>query len=223
MAWPRRHNINLQRCGNLISHRSCESVADWQLNMSKFEIHVLTDAESIRDYTAPNSMRTGEYHKQIPWPECASELRVYRPIDRRLSANLVSIFADRRVSRFPYGRNIFFLDRGRYQFFQVAPHVSARNRTRSSGQELLPLDQRGGRWIARCKKTGRIKLAAFWKYGAKSQNKPVRAAAFPAKIWIWIWIVEMASDDISVKFHEDWFGHEGNIKVITSTVTDSSK
>jgi hypothetical protein len=91
---------------------------------------------------------------KIPWPESASEL--YRPSDRRLSAKLVPTFADIgchvvRVTN-PYGRNLGFLDRSRYIFFQAAPQLyslgwvnpvpdplllrksgSAWNRTRTSG------------------------------------------------------------------------------------------
>jgi hypothetical protein len=92
--------------------------------------------------------------KKTPWSESTSEL--YRPNDRRLLAKLVSTFADRGchvVSVIdPYGRNIGFLDRNRYFFFEVALHLysrgwvnsvpdplvlrksgSAGNRTRTSG------------------------------------------------------------------------------------------
>jgi hypothetical protein len=66
--------------------------------------------------------------KQTPWHESASEL--YRPTDRRLSAKLVSTFADRRyrvVSMTdPYGRILEFLDQSRYFFFQVAPQLYSR-------------------------------------------------------------------------------------------------
>jgi hypothetical protein len=60
-----------------------------------------------------------------PWPESASEL--YRPSDRRLSANLVPTLADRgchvvSVTN-PYGRNLGFVDRSRYFFFQVAAQL----------------------------------------------------------------------------------------------------
>jgi hypothetical protein len=44
--------------------------------------------------------------------------------------------------------------------------------------------------------------------------------------WEWFrkYPVEMASDGITYnKFHEDWFGHSGNIKVITSTVWEAGK
>jgi hypothetical protein len=49
-------------------------------------------------------------YKKIPWPKSASEL--YRPNDRRLSAKLVTTFADRgyhvvSVTN-PYGRNVDF-------------------------------------------------------------------------------------------------------------------
>jgi hypothetical protein len=51
--------------------------------------------------------------------------------DRRLAANLVPIFADKgcvaqSARRIPYGRNIEFLDRRRYFFFQVAPQLYSR-------------------------------------------------------------------------------------------------
>jgi hypothetical protein len=54
----------------------------------------------------PNSLwgRTSFlYNRQTPWPQSASEL--YRPSDRRLSAKLVSTFADRRVSSGQCGRS----------------------------------------------------------------------------------------------------------------------
>jgi hypothetical protein len=58
-----------------------------------------------------------------PWPE--SEL--YRPSDRRLSANFVPALEDRgchvvSVTN-PYGRILGFLDRSRYFFYQVAPQM----------------------------------------------------------------------------------------------------
>jgi hypothetical protein len=60
--------------------------------------------------------------KKTPWPESASEL--CRPGERRLLAKLVLTFEDRGchvVSVMdPYGRNLDFLDRSRYFFFQVA-------------------------------------------------------------------------------------------------------
>jgi hypothetical protein len=52
---------------------------------------------------------------KTPWPESMSELHVYRPSDRRLSAKLVPTFADigcHMVSvTDPYGRNLDFPDR----------------------------------------------------------------------------------------------------------------
>jgi hypothetical protein len=61
------------------------------------------------------------YKKQTPWPESASEL--YRPSDHRVSAKLVPTFADSVChvvsATNPYGRNLDFLDRSRYFFFQV--------------------------------------------------------------------------------------------------------
>jgi hypothetical protein len=110
----------------------------------------------------------GPEHKKTPWPESASEL--YRSSDRRLWAKFVPAFADRgchvvRVTN-PYGRNLGFLDRSRYFFFQVAPQLYSRGWVdpvpdplllRKSGsvgnqtqdlwicsQELWPVDHRGG-------------------------------------------------------------------------------
>jgi hypothetical protein len=58
--------------------------------------------------------------KQTLWPESASEL--YRPSDHRLSAKLVSTFADREChvvnTTDPYGRILDFLDRSRYFSFK---------------------------------------------------------------------------------------------------------
>jgi hypothetical protein len=55
---------------------------------------------------------------------------IYRPSDRRLSAMLVPIFADRGCHVVsvtdPYGRTLGFLDRSRYFFFQVAPQLHSR-------------------------------------------------------------------------------------------------
>jgi hypothetical protein len=63
-----------------------------------------------------------------PWPESAKGL--YRPIDRRMSAKIVPIFAYRGshvVSVMdPSGRILGFLDRNRYFFFQVAPQLYSR-------------------------------------------------------------------------------------------------
>jgi hypothetical protein len=65
---------------------------------------------------------------KTPWPESASEL--YRPSDRRLSVKLMPTLEDRGshvVSvNDPYGRIFEFLDRSRYNFFQVAPHLYSR-------------------------------------------------------------------------------------------------
>jgi CBS-domain-containing membrane protein len=65
---------------------------------------------------------------KTPWPESASEL--YRPSDRRLSAKLVSTFADTGCHVVSvtdsYGRILGFLDRSRYFFFQVAPQLYSR-------------------------------------------------------------------------------------------------
>jgi hypothetical protein len=97
-------------------------------------------------------------------PSSYSANELYRPSDRRMSAKLVPTFADggcRVVSETdPHGRILGFLDRSRYYFLQVAPELysrdpplltksgSAGNRTRDlwiCGQELWPIDHRGGR------------------------------------------------------------------------------
>jgi hypothetical protein len=65
---------------------------------------------------------------KTPWPEYESEL--YRPSDRRLSAKLVTTFADRECHVVsvtdPYGRILEFLDGSRYFFFQVARQLYSR-------------------------------------------------------------------------------------------------
>jgi hypothetical protein len=62
---------------------------------------------------------------KTPWSESASEL--YRPRDRSLSAKLVPMFEDRECHVVSvtnhYGRILGFLDRSRYFFFQIAPHL----------------------------------------------------------------------------------------------------
>jgi hypothetical protein len=59
--------------------------------------------------------------------QVASQLYSYRPSDRRLSAKLVSTFADRGCHVVsvpdPYGSILCFLDRSRYFFFQVASQL----------------------------------------------------------------------------------------------------
>jgi hypothetical protein len=56
-----------------------------------------------------------------PWPESASEL--YRPSDRHLTVKLVPTLADRGCCVVsvtdPHRRNIGFLDRSHYCFFQI--------------------------------------------------------------------------------------------------------
>jgi hypothetical protein len=68
------------------------------------------------------------HNKLTPWPYSVSEL--YRPSDRRLSAKVVSTFADRECHVVsvtdPYGRILGFLDRSRYFFFEVAPQLYSR-------------------------------------------------------------------------------------------------
>jgi hypothetical protein len=63
--------------------------------------------------------------KLNPWPESANEL--YRPRDRSLSGKLVPTFADRGFYVVGvtdlYGRNLGFVDRSPYFFFQVVPQL----------------------------------------------------------------------------------------------------
>jgi hypothetical protein len=64
-----------------------------------------------------------------PWTESANEL--YRPSDRRLSANLVPTFAEKGchvvIATDPYGRILGFLDRSRYFYFLAAPQLYSRS------------------------------------------------------------------------------------------------
>jgi hypothetical protein len=70
-------------------------------------------------------IKTKDIKKTPLWPESAREL--YRPSYRRLSAKLVSTFADRGCHVVSvtdtHGRILGFLDRSRYFFFQVAPQL----------------------------------------------------------------------------------------------------
>jgi hypothetical protein len=95
--------------------------------------------------------------KKNPWPQSAS--------DHRLLTKLVTTFADTGCQVVsvtdPYGRNLGFLDRSPYFFFQVAPQLysrgwvgpvpdplllrkcgSAGNRTRASGSVVRNSDHR---------------------------------------------------------------------------------
>jgi hypothetical protein len=67
-------------------------------------------------------------NKQTLWSESASEL--YRPSYSHLFAILVPTFADRCYhvvsATDPYGRNLGFLARSRYFFFQVDPQLYSR-------------------------------------------------------------------------------------------------
>jgi hypothetical protein len=69
--------------------------------------------------------RLGFLWKKNLWPKSASEL--YLPRDLRLSMKIMPTFADRWCNVVsvtdPYGRNLGFLDRSRYFFFQVAPQL----------------------------------------------------------------------------------------------------
>jgi hypothetical protein len=146
------------------------------------------------------------------WPESASEL--YQPSDLRLSARLVPIFADRRVSHSQcgqsYGRNLGFLGQSRYFFFQLAPQLYSRgwvgpvpdplllrksgnagNLTQTSGsnsQELWLLDHGGGQKLS----TDELKLHET--YSLRPNTKYISTCAIIALNWQ---IVETATGHIS--------------------------
>jgi CBS-domain-containing membrane protein len=65
---------------------------------------------------------------EAPRPESASELYILS--DCHLLAKLMPTFSDRGCHVVsvadPYGRILGFLDRSRYFFFQVAPHLYSR-------------------------------------------------------------------------------------------------
>jgi hypothetical protein len=156
-------------------------------------------------------------NRQTPWPESASEH--YRPSDRRLSAKLVSIFADRGCcvvsTTDPYSRILGFLDRSRYLFFRVVSQLysrgwvgpvpdplllrksgSAGNRTWTSwvcSQELWPLDHRGGL---------RTKYSTFKKYQLRlTEPKKVKLDAVFVRViaemnYISVWIARLYTSDV---------------------------
>jgi hypothetical protein len=117
---------------------SCSVIGAWFVSRPEYRLSLRIRAVPITPLIDINT----------PWPESAS--------DRRLSAKLVSSFADRWchvVSMTdPYDGILGFLDRSRYFFFQVAPQLysqgwvnpvpdpllhwtfgTAGNRTRTSG------------------------------------------------------------------------------------------
>jgi hypothetical protein len=66
--------------------------------------------------------------EKSPWTESENEL--YQPSYSRLSAKSVPTITDRACHLVSvtdlYGRNLDFLDRSRYFFFQVAPQLYSR-------------------------------------------------------------------------------------------------
>jgi hypothetical protein len=71
-----------------------------------------------------NSMKRHKFHN---FKSVASESELHRPSDRPFSAKLMPTLADGwchvvSVTN-PYGRNLEFLDRSRYCFFEVAPQL----------------------------------------------------------------------------------------------------
>jgi hypothetical protein len=97
-------------------------------------------------------------NKQTPWSESASEL--HRPSDRRLSANWLPTFVDRRCHVVsvtdPYGCILGFLDLSRYYFFQIAPQlystIPGTTRKKSSGSVTGSTQPRDYNWGAIWKK-----------------------------------------------------------------------
>jgi hypothetical protein len=131
--------------------------------------------------------------KQTPWPESAAS-ELYRTSDRRLSGKLVPTFLERGVVcsalRIPFGRNVGFLDRSRYFFFQIAHYLYSRGwmdpfpdllllrkfgstengtRTPESVVRNWPLDHRGGQSVRINKNIIESKHAFFFE-----------------KLWHWI-------------------------------------
>jgi hypothetical protein len=86
--------------------------------------HTQYSDSPLRDY----SIYRQRNKKQTPWLSVHSEL--YRPSVRRLSTKVVLTFGDRGCCVVsvtdPYGRNLGFLYRSRYFFFQVAAHLYSR-------------------------------------------------------------------------------------------------
>jgi hypothetical protein len=82
----------------------------------------------VRERTIPTERCNYINEEKTSWPESASEL--YRTSDRRLSAKLMQTFADRGFGVVsvtdPYGRILWFLDRSRYFFSQLAPQLYSR-------------------------------------------------------------------------------------------------
>jgi hypothetical protein len=105
----------------------------WRKNKERVLLHAVGGlscdfkfTEAVFDVSLLYSRRRpgnvdSDLHKQTPWPESASEL--HRPSDHLVSAKLVTTFADKDVAksalRIPCNRNLGFLDRSPYFFFQV--------------------------------------------------------------------------------------------------------
>jgi hypothetical protein len=139
----RRENININsatgRCKNTIfvrclrysGHRS------WlQIQRSRFRFlappDVLRRNWSEAGFTQPREYSWGP---KTPWSESASEL--YQPNDTRLSAKCQLLWIEGcsvASETDPYGRNLGFLDRSRYFFFQLAPELYSREGNSISGR-----------------------------------------------------------------------------------------
>jgi hypothetical protein len=97
----------------------------WELRHSSDHLSpdCLEDCE--RFCTTQNFLLNKKKQKKTLWSESASEL--YRQSDRRLLANLLPPFADRRCHVIsvagPYGRILGFLDRSRFFFLSVSSSV----------------------------------------------------------------------------------------------------
>jgi hypothetical protein len=91
-------------------------------NNSVFIIYLTCNTMCVRYIGQPVLIIT-------PWPESVREL--YRPSDHRMPTKLVPTFADRGASCViaadPYDRNLCFLDRSSYLFFQIAPQLYSRD------------------------------------------------------------------------------------------------
>jgi hypothetical protein len=110
-----------ENCGN--KHCNEQFIA-WQF--VAVEEHII----DIVKCKQMNSIHHG-YTWQLQKKKKNSASKLYRPSDRRLSAKLVPIFADRGSHVVSvtdsYGHILAFLDRSRYFFFQVAPQLYSRD------------------------------------------------------------------------------------------------
>jgi hypothetical protein len=122
------HPTNIFQLRSILLLSSLVQSSKWSLC---FEVHdkaLYAFQDSHMRTVCKSLTKIHQTNNKTPWPESASEL--YRPNDRRLSAKLVTTFADRGSHVVsvtdPCGRILGFLDRSRYFFFKVAPQLYSR-------------------------------------------------------------------------------------------------